>query len=302
MTSLIFLINKLPREGADIGVRATAEHLADLLTDDLGPSATTLRQQVPAVVKALVDDAVLMEVDGEYRLQTTEGAAWESEFKKQRASAVNNDRQLAAQRAQRLTKALEDELHGLTILHGSPREKRRVTIHHGLEAPKEDGIVVWIRDAFQESQSAIVQDIQARSVENATVHVLVPKTKQDELKQAFASLAAAEATLNAKGNPTSAEGQEAHSAMVTRQANAGLKVDELIGLVIGDAQVYLSGGQLVPGVTLRGAVEDAGQQVLGRLYPKFAPADSPNWQTVWTRAKEGKRGSPNRCWPPGRPG
>jgi len=289
--SLVFLINKLPREGADIGVRATPEHLADLLTDDLGKSATTLREQVPGVVKALVDDSVLMEIDGEYHLQTTEGAAWETEFRRQRASAINNEPQVAAQRAHLLLKALEDSLSGLSVLHGKPREKRKVTLHYGLDAPKEEGIVVWIRDAFQESQTAIVQDIQARSVEDATVHVLVPRTKQDELKQALASLAAADATLNAKGNPTSNEGREARAAMLTRQTNAGAKIDGLIESVIGEAQAYLSGGQQVVGVTLRGAVDDAAQQVLGRLYPKFAPADSPNWPTVWTRAKDGNPGA-----------
>src|SRR6185503_8691104 len=136
--SLVFLINKLPREGADIGVRATPDHLADLLTDDLGQSATTLRQQIPGVVKALVDDSVLMEIDGEYHLQTTEGAAWETEFRRQRASAINNDPQIAAQRAHLLLKALEASLRGLSVLHGKPREKRKVTLHYGLEAPKDE--------------------------------------------------------------------------------------------------------------------------------------------------------------------
>jgi hypothetical protein len=61
---LVFLINKLPREGADIGVRATPEHLADLLTDDLGDSATELRAKVPGLVQALAHDGVLMEIEG----------------------------------------------------------------------------------------------------------------------------------------------------------------------------------------------------------------------------------------------
>ncbi|MBK6831207.1 MAG: hypothetical protein IPG92_10940 [Flavobacteriales bacterium] len=30
--ALVFLINKLPREGVDAGIRANEEHLADLLT------------------------------------------------------------------------------------------------------------------------------------------------------------------------------------------------------------------------------------------------------------------------------
>lgn len=289
--SLIFLINKLPREGADIGVRATPEHLADLLTDDLGQSATNLRQQIPGIVKALVDDSVLMEVDGEYRLQTTEGAAWETEFRRQRASAINNEPQLSAHRSLLLSQALEEELKALSVLHGAAREKRKVEVHYGLDAPKDEGIVVWVRDGFQEPQTAILKDIQARSVENAMIHALVPEEKPKELKQALASLAATDATLNFKGQPTSNEGREAHAAMVSRQTNAREAVDTLIAGIVREAQVYLSGGQQIPGVRLRAAVEAAGQQVLGRLYPKFSLADSPNWGTVWTRAKEGNPSS-----------
>ncbi len=43
--------------------------------------------------------AILIEkVEGEYRLQTTEGAAWESEFRRRRSTLLNNEPQLAAHR------------------------------------------------------------------------------------------------------------------------------------------------------------------------------------------------------------
>jgi hypothetical protein len=103
--ALVFLINKLPREGADIGVRANAEHLADLLTDDLGASTTVMREKVPDVAQQLLTAGVLMEVDGEYRLQTTEGAAWEGEFQRRRRALLSNEPQLASQRAQALSRA-----------------------------------------------------------------------------------------------------------------------------------------------------------------------------------------------------
>ena len=85
--ALVFLINKLPREhGTDLGVRAEPEHLADLLSEDLVTGSTQLRQQLPALLDAMEQDGVLMKVDSEYRLQTTEGAAWEAEFRKRRAA------------------------------------------------------------------------------------------------------------------------------------------------------------------------------------------------------------------------
>lgn len=286
--ALAFLINKLPREGADIGVRSTVEHLSDLLTDDLGHSATALREKIPLVVRQLADDGVLMDIEGEYRLQTTEGAAWESEFRRRYASIKNNDPQIAAQRGQLLSKAIHADLAGVTVLQGAAREKRKIVIHHGMEQPAaSDGVVVWVRDGFQEPEAAVIQDVQRRSVDDATIHVLIPKTKTDELKNALAASLAAEETLNSKGNPTTQEGREARASMATRQNAENGKVEALIADVIGGARIFLSGGHELSVITLAEAVEDAARQVLSRLYPKFEMADSANWPAVWRKAKDG---------------
>lgn len=286
--ALAFLISKLPRDGQDLGIRANPDHLADLLTDDLGPSAIKLREKMPGLTKQLVAEAVLMEVDGEYRLQTTEGAAWENEFRRRRGAAVNNDPQIAATRNQLLSKGLQTRLTGVSVLHGAAKEKRRVTLHYGMEAPpKSDDLTVWVRDGFQESEPSIIQDIQRRSVDDPTIHVLIPKAKVDDLKGAIASSTAAEETIAFKGSPTSQEGKDAKSAMVSRQANEDVKVAELIDAILDGARVFLSGGQERTVITLGETVKDAANDVLSRLYPKFHVADSANWPTVWRKAKEG---------------
>ncbi len=290
--ALVFLINKLPREGADIGVRSTPEHLADLLTDDLGSSATDLRAKVPGLVQDLVNEGVLMEIDGEYALQTTEGAAWESEIRRRRASILNNEPQLAAQRGQLLSKAIQAELAGVSVLHGAAKVKRKVAVHHGMTPPAaSDDLAVWVRDGFQESESAVIQDIRSRSVEDATIHVLIPKTKADLLKNALASAVAAEETLNFKGQPSGQEGRDARAAMISRQAREDAKVQSLIGEIVGGARLFLSGGQEKALITLKSAVEEAATDVLARLYPQFHAADSANWPTVWKKAKEGNPGA-----------
>ena len=290
--ALVFLINKLPREGADIGVRANPEHLADLLTDDLGSSATELRAKVPGLVQELVSDGVLMDIEGEYHLQTTEGAAWESEFRKRRASILNNESQLAAQRGQLLSKAIQATLASVNVLHGAAKVKRKVTVHHGMSAPPtSDDLSVWVRDGFQESENAVIQDIQQRSVEDATIHVLVPKAKADLLKNALASAIAAEETLNFKGQPGSQEGRDARAAMVSRQAREANKVQSVIADIVAGARLFLSGGQEKAFITLKDGVEDAAADVLARLYPQFHVADSANWPTVWKKAKEGNPGA-----------
>jgi hypothetical protein len=290
--ALVFLINKLPREGADTGVRATPEHLADLLTDDLSNSATELRAKVPALVQELANDGVLMEIEGEYRLQTTEGAAWESEFRKRRASILNSEPQIAAERGQLLSKAIQTELAGVNVLHGQAKVKRKVAVHQGMAPPPaSDGLTVWVRDGFQESESAVIQDIRSRSIEDATIHVLIPKSKTDLLKNALASALAAGETLNFKGQPSSPEGRDARAAMVSREAHESGKVQSLMAEIVAGARLFLSGGQELPLITLEEAVETAATDVLARLYPQFHVADSANWPTVWKKAKEGNPGA-----------
>ena len=292
VAALVFLVNKLPHEGGDTGVRANVDHLADLLTDDLGDSATGLRAKIPGLVQGLVNDGVLMEIDGEFRLQTTEGAAWEAEFRRRRSALLNNEPQLASQRGQLLSKAIQHELNNVNVLHGAAKVKRKVNVQHGMEPPpSSDGLTVWVRDGFQESENGIIQDIQQRSVEDATIHVLIPKAKADLLKNALAASLAAEETLNFKGQPSSDEGREAKAAMATRSSGEAAKVERLVDEIVGGARLFLSGGQELALITLKEAVEEAAKEVLARLYPQFHLADSANWPTVWKKAKEGNPAS-----------
>jgi hypothetical protein len=288
--ALVFLIGKLPREaGADAGIRANAEHMSDLLTDDLDKSAAKIRQQVPIVLQQLVDEGVLMPVeDGEHRLQTTEGQAWEGEYRKRLASTRNNETIIASHRQQLLGKLLDDVLKSTSVLHGEAREKRKVAVHRGLEAPlASDSINVWVRDGFAESESMVIQDIQRRAVEDATVHILIPKARADDLKNALSSVIAADETINYKGIPTTEPGKEARASMITRKQVEERRVDDILRDILNGARVFLSGGQAITGIGLEASVKIACEQVLDRLYPQFRTADSKNWSGVWTRAKEG---------------
>jgi hypothetical protein len=90
-----------------------------------------------------------MKVDSEYRLQTTEGAAWEAEFRKRRAAARNDDPLIASRRSQLLSKALDGALGNPSVLHGDAKERRKITIHYGEDKPEQsDSITLWVRDGF----------------------------------------------------------------------------------------------------------------------------------------------------------
>ncbi len=170
--ALIFLINKVPRDGADTGIQAQPEHLADLLGDDIALGSVELRQWIPALVKTLTEEGVLMDIEGEYRLQTTEGASWESEFRKRRSSVLANGPQIDAVRGQAVSKAVQNALSGLAVPQGAATERRRVQIHDGMDNPPTvDGVTVWVRDGFAEAGSAVLADIQKRSVKYEDVYL-----------------------------------------------------------------------------------------------------------------------------------
>jgi hypothetical protein len=288
--ALTFLINKLPREhGTDLGVRAESEHIADLLSDDLVTGSTALRQQLPSLLDALEQDGVLMKVDAEYRLQTTEGAAWEAEFRKRRASILNDEPLIAAQRSLLLNRALTDAIGGnLSIMQGDSKERRKVVIHYSEGKPEQsDGITLWVRDGFSVPKASVLADIQKLSTDDPTLHLFLPKLNNDALKYAIASVLAAEETINFKGNPSLQEGKECRQAMVTKQSTQEDVVKGFISEIIGGASLYLSGGQEQQFIALKVGVEDAAKQVLNRMYPKFSEGDSAKWPQVLKKAKEG---------------
>lgn len=289
IAALVFLINKLPREhGTDLGVRAEPEHLADLLSEDLVTGSIQLRQRLPGLLGAMEQDGVLMKVDSEYRLQTTEGAAWEAEFRKRRASVLNDDPLIASRRTLLLAKAVQNTLGNPSVLHGDAKERRKVVIHYGEGKPEEsDGITLWVRDGFSASEASVLADIRKLSTDDSTLHLFLPKSHADELKNAIASAQAAEETLNFKGNPTSQEGKECRQAMITKQSAEESRIEDLISQILGSARLFLSGGQEQTFMGLKVGVEEAAKQVLNRLYPKFHDGDSAKWPQVLKKAKDG---------------
>ncbi|NTW98606.1 MAG: BREX system P-loop protein BrxC [Geobacteraceae bacterium] len=287
--ALVFLITKLPREhGTDLGIRAEGEHLADLLSDDLVKGSTQLRQQLPELLKAMEQESVLMKVDNEYRLQTTEGAAWESEFRKRRASVLNDQPLIAARLKQCLEKALTGTIGNPSVLHGDSKERRKVVVHHGESKPAPgDGITLWVRDGFSAPEASVMADIRKLSTDDPTLHLFIPKSHADELNNAIASAKAAEETLNYKGSSTQKEAQECRNSMSTKQDSESQHIDNLIRQIIDGSRLFLSGGQENSFIALKEGVEDAAKQVLNRLYPRFNDGDSATWPQVLKKAKEG---------------
>lgn len=99
---------------------------------------------MPLLLKVLHDEGVLMDVDGEYRLQTTEGAAWEGEYRKRLASIKNDETRIAAERGQLVSKEISTALGGIAVTQGVSNVARKAILHYGKEQPPaHDGPVIW---------------------------------------------------------------------------------------------------------------------------------------------------------------
>ena len=159
LCALIFMIGKLERDEGPLatGVRATSNVLADLVVDDLTTGSAPLRQKVPTVLKALVDKATLILVDGEYRLQTPESIEWETEYRSRLSRILGDDVRMASERGTAMREALATALKGLTFVQGTTKTPRKCEIHFGSEKPPTDGssVPVWVQDEWSASEGFV---------------------------------------------------------------------------------------------------------------------------------------------------
>jgi len=290
LCALCFLIGKLPRDaGSDAGVRANPDTLADLLVEDLVTGSAELRRCIPPLLAALVEAGTLVPVGDEYRLQTRESSAWESEYRNRLSRIQNDDGALASERAELLRARVGEVLKGVKPLHGQSKEQRKIQPHFSQVAPAADApdVPVWVRDGWNEDEKSVLADARAAGAESPLVTVYLPQRAAGDLKKHLASAKATRETLNAKGHPTTPEGIDARTGMETRQRSAEQQRDTLLGEVLAGARVILAGGAEKTGASLADKVREAAEDALQRLYTRFADADDARWGKVVERARNG---------------
>jgi hypothetical protein len=302
LCALVFLIGKLPRTpGADDGVRATAETLVDLLVSDLKSDRTRLEQQVPKLLKQLVDAGQLMPVENEYRLQTREGAQWTHDFTRRRTAALNDDQRINSKRAELLRDGAKQALRPVSLQQGSSRQPRKLIFELSSSRPSSSNeeVILWLRDGWSDDERSVLNEARAAGVNNPLLFGYLPRLHHEELRQAIASHIAAKETLDAHGPPATPEAIEARKAVETHLDLAGHRIQELLGHVIGGAKVFLGGGQEANGIELADKVQDSADSALERLFPQFSEADHANWGQVVNRARAGDVGALSLVGHPG---
>lgn len=287
--SLIYLINKLPREAAmDLGVRATPDMLADLLVEDLSAGSADLRKQMPAVLEALEKDGKIMAIDAEYRLQTPESSAWHGEFTSQKEHLSNHTQTIEQARIKILRQACEARVKNLRLVQGVCKESRATSIHFGGELPQDLGSAVhfWFRDGWAEDERNVLADARQAPNNSPVVYIYLPKRAGDELNRALADRLAARATLEKRGAPNTEAGHEARRAMETTALNAEKRLNALVDDAFAFARIFQAGGQELGGATLIESLQAAAENALVRVFPRFDEADHAGWPKVIELARK----------------
>src|SRR5207249_557302 len=126
-------------------------------------------------------------------------------------------------------------------------------LHFSSEEPTSGtgAVPVWIRDEWSASEKTVREDAQAAGADSAIVSVFLPQRSADELRKALVAYSAAEATLQARGNPATREGQEARQGMETRQREQWSALDQFVGDVLKSAKVFQGGGNEIAADDLR---------------------------------------------------
>lgn len=290
LCALCFLIGKFPREGgADTGLRATPDVLADLLVEDLRAGSAELRKRIPELLKELVEEGKLLVVGEEYRLQTRESAAWEGAYRQSLNRVREDVATLNAERVELLKAHVGEALKGIKIRHGRSKIVRELVPHYGSEPPPQEGpgIPVWVRNGWEEDEKSVVADARAAGPGSPLITVFIPRHRPEELRQLLASVRARRETLNARGHLTTEEGREARTAMETRRKAEEERRDALLEEALALSRVFLGGGTEITGTSFVEKVQEAAEDALKRMYPRFDDGDHSSWGKAYDRARNG---------------
>src|SRR5262249_38496873 len=133
---LVFLIGQLPREtGADTGVRATKQHIADLMVDDLAADNDKLRAEVGSLLEQMAEEGILMRVGEEFRIQTEEGRNWDDEFRRREVKLKSDTAFFDERRDQYVAADVAQTVSKVRVSHGAAKVPRSLVTHRTADPP-----------------------------------------------------------------------------------------------------------------------------------------------------------------------
>ncbi len=291
LCGVAFLIGKLPRESArDLGVRADAGTLADLLVDDIATDSSVFRKRVQDALEDMAQDGALLKVSDEYRIQTTAGAEWERALRERRIALNRDEVQVTTTRQQLLTGAVDSIVSQLRLQHGDSKTTRKLVLHVDTlrEDPHGAAVPVLLRDEWSCSERDVENDARSRGSDDPVLHVFLPKRSADSLRGHIVDEEAARQVLDEKGHQSSAEGREARESMRSRRAAARTARERIVETTLLAGRVLKGGGaEVFASGDLKAKIEQAAHDSLARLFPRFREADHRAWGVALKRAQDG---------------
>ena len=288
--SVIFLIEQLPKDGSGSRIKSNETTIAELLLDNIVESSDAFRSKIKGLIKKLVDENVLMVVGDEFKLQTKVGAEWEKEYTTQAVKLNNSgDDLIQGLRNEKIIYFFRDKTKAVKILHGNSKQIRDFEIWDKAERPiTTHKLNVWIRDGWNENESTVLNEIREEGADAPLAYAYVKKFRDQDLRSAIIQFLAAEKTLDAKGQPSSPEEEQARKSMETRKGLAKIEIEDLIGKICLESVVYLSGGTKVEAGTIKDNIEEALHSIADRQFPDFkGKADYKDWDKALGKALQG---------------
>lgn len=282
---IIFLINTLAVR-QDLGIRATVDAVADLLVEDLTKGSTALRARLPLLLDGC---ELLMKIGDEYRIQTEESTAWNDAYNAERHRLNNEIHRIDTDRSDRLRGRVGDLLRAIVVPQGSTRVQRRLRLVFDQQLPPDAAgtLCAWVRDEWSCDEQSVRAEARQAGLTDPVIHIFIPRRSADDLRQHIITSRAAQAVLDQRGTPQTAEGADARAAMESLRSTAELRIGELLDDAIRGARVYQGGGAEVAGTALAEMVTDAARSALTRLYPHFDTGDHVGWAKVLERVQRG---------------
>ena len=186
--------------------------LADLLVEDLKNDGSKLRQEVPVLLKELVDSGKLMLVENEYLLQTKEGANWNQDFNRRRGQILNDDSRLNDEREKLLREALDASLRSVEYRSRQFSSATKTGDRRFPTRARRSPMAAWsfgFVTAGPSRSETVATDAQAAGNTSPMLFGFLPRTAHEELRQNLASMIAAKDTIENHGTPTTGEAIQA---------------------------------------------------------------------------------------------
>jgi hypothetical protein len=288
IAGLVFLINRLPREaGLDDGIRANEQMIGDLLLTDLNGDTRGFREEVKKQLAWMAEKSELMKIDGEYRIQTRQGAEWNARFN-EKVAAYNSSNDVNLEREKLFKAAVSKAVAAIRLLQGAAKERRNLVAHYSVTQPEREmeGVVVWARDEWSVSAATVLGEAQQRSQDDPVIHLFIPKRDADNLKALIVQSLAANSVIASMGTQSTPEGREAAQAMAARYEDLQQRLNMAVQQIMQATKLYRGKGVEVGVAKLEDALLSTAQLSLDSLYPRFGQADSDKWSLVQQRIKQ----------------